>query len=199
MAAEPFDVVVIGSGAAGGTAAYVLTQAGARVCVLEAGRSYDPATETPMFNTNRGAPRRAQARRTSRSASTTRRWTAAGTSPASPMRPRRARRSAGGGRGCSERMNHWRSICSASPSTTSRASPPTATGRTGRSATPSSRPGTTRPGASLASPAGRGILPALPGHLRHRLLHDACGLGGPRLCGAPSPRRAFPTRRRRCM
>ena len=59
MAAEPFDVVVIGSGAAGGTAAYVLTQAGARVCVIEAGRSYDPATETPMFNTNREAPLRA--------------------------------------------------------------------------------------------------------------------------------------------
>src|SRR5262249_26433566 len=58
MAAEPFDVVVIGSGAAGGTAAHVLTRAGARVCVLEAGRSYDPATETPMFNTNREAPLR---------------------------------------------------------------------------------------------------------------------------------------------
>jgi choline dehydrogenase-like flavoprotein len=58
MAAEPFDVVVIGSGAAGGTAAYVLTKAGARVCVIEAGRNYDPAKETPMFNTNREAPLR---------------------------------------------------------------------------------------------------------------------------------------------
>lgn len=56
MTAEPFDVVVIGSGAAGGTAAYALTKAGARVCVVEAGRHYDPVAETPMFNTNRQAP-----------------------------------------------------------------------------------------------------------------------------------------------
>lgn len=55
---EPFDVVVVGSGAAGGMAAYVLTQAGARVCVLEAGRNYEPQTETPMFGTAAQAPLR---------------------------------------------------------------------------------------------------------------------------------------------
>jgi choline dehydrogenase-like flavoprotein len=52
---EP-DVVVVGSGAGGGMAAYVLTQAGAKVLLLEAGRNYDPKTETPMFNWEREAP-----------------------------------------------------------------------------------------------------------------------------------------------
>ncbi|MCP3984178.1 MAG: GMC family oxidoreductase, partial [bacterium] len=37
-------------------AAYTLTKAGRKVLMLEAGRDYDPVTETPMFNTPRQAP-----------------------------------------------------------------------------------------------------------------------------------------------
>ena len=42
---EPFDVIIVGSGAAGGMAAYDLCKAGLRVGMLEAGRDYDPGTE----------------------------------------------------------------------------------------------------------------------------------------------------------
>ncbi|WP_082133693.1 GMC family oxidoreductase [Vogesella sp. EB] len=56
-----FDVIIVGSGAAGGMAAYDLTLAGLNVLMLEAGRDYDPATETPMFNTQEHAPLRGSA------------------------------------------------------------------------------------------------------------------------------------------
>jgi choline dehydrogenase-like flavoprotein len=58
-AAGKYDVIVVGSGAAGGQAAYTLTMDGARVLMLEAGRNYDPVAETPMFQTNDMAPLRA--------------------------------------------------------------------------------------------------------------------------------------------
>ncbi len=51
-----YDVIVVGSGAAGGQTAYTLAMAGARVLMLEAGRDYDPLAETPMFQTNAQAP-----------------------------------------------------------------------------------------------------------------------------------------------
>jgi choline dehydrogenase-like flavoprotein len=53
-----YDVIIVGSGAAGGQSAYVLTMAGAKVLMLEAGRNYDPITETPMFSLPRTAPLR---------------------------------------------------------------------------------------------------------------------------------------------
>lgn len=53
-----YDVIVVGSGAAGGQTAYTLTMEGAKVLMLEAGRAYDPVTETPMFQTNGQAPLR---------------------------------------------------------------------------------------------------------------------------------------------
>ena len=51
-----FDVLVVGSGAGGAMAAYELTKAGHKVLMLEAGRDYNPKTETPMFNRNGEAP-----------------------------------------------------------------------------------------------------------------------------------------------
>jgi choline dehydrogenase-like flavoprotein len=54
-----YDVIVVGSGAAGGQSAYTLCMDGAKVLMLEAGRNYAPETETPMFQTPDMAPLRA--------------------------------------------------------------------------------------------------------------------------------------------
>jgi choline dehydrogenase-like flavoprotein len=56
--ADLHDVVIVGSGAAGGMSAYVLAQAGLKVLMLEAGRNYKPAEETPMLNLPLQAPLR---------------------------------------------------------------------------------------------------------------------------------------------
>ena len=53
-----YDVIVVGSGAAGGQTAYTLAMEGARVLMIEAGRRYSPETETPMFHTPDQAPLR---------------------------------------------------------------------------------------------------------------------------------------------
>jgi choline dehydrogenase-like flavoprotein len=55
---QPYDVIVVGSGAGGGMSAYTLTQAGLKVLLVEAGRDYDPARETAMFNLPSQAPLR---------------------------------------------------------------------------------------------------------------------------------------------
>ena len=57
-AQQDYDVIIVGSGAAGGMCAYVLACSGVRVLMLEAGRDYDPVTETPMFQLPRDAPNR---------------------------------------------------------------------------------------------------------------------------------------------
>ncbi len=46
---DVYDVVIVGSGAGGGMAAYELTRAGARVLLLEAGGMWDNATDSSMF------------------------------------------------------------------------------------------------------------------------------------------------------
>jgi choline dehydrogenase-like flavoprotein len=51
-----YDVVIVGSGAAGSQSAYTLTLNGLKCVMLEAGRSYDVVSETPMFNTFNQAP-----------------------------------------------------------------------------------------------------------------------------------------------
>ncbi|HEX5687884.1 MAG TPA: GMC family oxidoreductase [Ideonella sp.] len=53
-----YDVIVVGSGAAGGQTAYTLALEGVKVLMLEAGRNYDLAAETPMFQTYADAPLR---------------------------------------------------------------------------------------------------------------------------------------------
>ncbi|HXP64159.1 MAG TPA: hypothetical protein VN815_01680, partial [Steroidobacteraceae bacterium] len=57
-AGKNYDVIVVGSGAAGGQTAYTLCMEGVKVLMLEAGRNYVPEKETPMFQTPDQAPLR---------------------------------------------------------------------------------------------------------------------------------------------
>ncbi|UZK69040.1 GMC family oxidoreductase [Sphingomonas sp. S1-29] len=60
-ATAPADVIIVGSGAAGGMAAYSLTKAGLRCLMLEAGRDYDPQQEVNMLAPESDAPLRGSA------------------------------------------------------------------------------------------------------------------------------------------
>ena len=53
-----YDAVIVGSGAGGGMAAYVLANAGLKVALLEAGPMYDPAKDSLQLKNAWDSPRR---------------------------------------------------------------------------------------------------------------------------------------------
>ncbi|HZH95159.1 MAG TPA: FAD-binding protein, partial [Flavisolibacter sp.] len=53
-----YDVVIVGSGAGGGMAAYVLANAGVKVLMLEAGPYFDPAKHSSQLKFSYESPRR---------------------------------------------------------------------------------------------------------------------------------------------
>jgi choline dehydrogenase-like flavoprotein len=55
---KKYDVIVVGSGAGGGMAAYMLSQAGVKVLLLEAGPMYDPAKNITQLKWPYESPRR---------------------------------------------------------------------------------------------------------------------------------------------
>src|SRR5688572_7416668 len=56
--AKQYDAIIVGSGAGGGMAAYVLANAGLKVCLLEAGPDYDPAKNSSQLKNIWESPRR---------------------------------------------------------------------------------------------------------------------------------------------
>jgi choline dehydrogenase-like flavoprotein len=55
---KQYDVVIVGSGAGGGMAAYVLSKSGLKVCLIEAGPLYDPAKNVTQLKNPWDSPRR---------------------------------------------------------------------------------------------------------------------------------------------
>ena len=56
--AKKYDVVIVGSGAGGGMAAYTLAKAGFKVCIIEAGYMYDPQKNITQLKHPWDSPRR---------------------------------------------------------------------------------------------------------------------------------------------
>ena len=56
--AKKYDVVIVGSGAGGGMSAYILANAGLKVCMIEAGPLYDPQKNITQFKKPWESPRR---------------------------------------------------------------------------------------------------------------------------------------------
>jgi len=55
---KQYDAVIVGSGAGGGMAAYMLAKSGLKVCLLEAGPNYDPAKNVTQLKNPWESPRR---------------------------------------------------------------------------------------------------------------------------------------------
>ncbi|RYY58223.1 MAG: GMC family oxidoreductase [Chitinophagaceae bacterium] len=55
---KSYDVVIVGSGAGGGMSAYILANAGLKVCIIEAGEMYDPVKNVTQFRKPWDSPRR---------------------------------------------------------------------------------------------------------------------------------------------
>ena len=56
--AKVYDAIIVGSGAGGGMATYVLANAGLKVCLIEAGPMYDPAVDSNQLKNPWESPRR---------------------------------------------------------------------------------------------------------------------------------------------
>ena len=55
---KKYDAVIVGSGAGGGMAAYILANAGLKVCLIEAGEMYDPQKNVTQLKNPWDSPRR---------------------------------------------------------------------------------------------------------------------------------------------
>src|ERR1700733_6047745 len=94
-----YDVVIIGSGAGGGMAGYVLANAGIKALMLEAGPFFDPAKDSQQLKWSYQSPRRGG--NATRPMGDFDAPMGVGRSKASPIRKRTAPSSNGSGRICS--------------------------------------------------------------------------------------------------